>query len=108
LQAVLQEICNLLTLENEGGKFIQNTGIHLPCDRGSDFRRIESSYLIYFPLPVNTYSYYHLLLLTAQISNKFRGTQYETHTDLYVPYANLTSHQKGVYYAGTIFTCSYL
>jgi hypothetical protein len=42
-------IYNLLTLENEGRKFLQNTGVHLPCDRGSDLRRRESSYLIYFP-----------------------------------------------------------
>jgi len=28
----------------------------------------------------------------------------QTYADLYVPYANLTSHRKGVYYAGTICT----
>lgn len=79
-------IYDLLTLENEGSKFLQNTGIQLPCDRGSDLIRRESSYLIYFLLPVNTYSHHHLLLQTAQISNKFIGSQYETYTDLYVPY----------------------
>jgi len=97
-------IYNLLTLENESSKFLQNNGIHLPCDCGSDLRRRESSYVIYFPLPVNTYSHYHLLLQTAKISKRFRGTQYETYTDLYLPYSNLTSHRKGVYYAGTICT----
>jgi hypothetical protein len=39
-------IYNLLTLENESSKFLQNTGIQLPCDKESELRRRESSYLI--------------------------------------------------------------
>jgi hypothetical protein len=95
----------LFTLENYGSNLLQNTGNQLLCDRVSV--RLKNKRILKFNIflpALNNCSHCHLLLQTAQISNQFRSTNYDTYTDLYVPYANLTSHQRGVYYVGTICT----
>jgi len=48
------------------------------CEEQNLLYGVNLRYLIHFPLPVNTYSHYHLLLQMAKISKKFGGTQYET------------------------------
>jgi hypothetical protein len=61
--------------------------------------------LIYFPLWVNSYSHYCCSLWTTRRSFKqiviyLQSINTRHKHDLHMPNANLTSYQKGIYYAG--------